>query len=81
MTEPFRRVVTGHDARGLAMVKSVDTFTPKRIPSGDADFTQVWTTASVPADNNDESDGARRDVGLTLKGGSAIRVVDMLPGK
>ena len=81
MTEPFRRIVTGHDAGGLAIVKSVDTFTPRRIPSGDADFAQVWTTASVPADNNDESDGGKRDVGLTLRGGSAIRVVDMLPGR
>ena len=81
MTEPFRRIVTGHDAQGLAIVKSVDTYTPKRIPSGDADFQQVWTTAAVPADNNDESDGGLRDVGLTLRGGSAIRVVDMLPGK
>jgi quercetin dioxygenase-like cupin family protein len=81
MTEPFNRIVTGHDAKGLAIVKSVDTYTPKRIPSGDADFTQVWTTGAVPADNNDESDGGKRDVGLTLNGGSAIRVVDMLPGK
>jgi quercetin dioxygenase-like cupin family protein len=81
MTEPFRRIVTGHDAQGLAIVKSVDTLVPKRIPSGDADFAQIWTTAAVPADNNDDSDGALRDVGQTLKGGSAVRVVDLLPGK
>lgn len=81
MSTSFRRIVTGHDSRGEAIVKSVDTFTPKLIPSGDAEFAQVWTTAAVPADNNDETDGGLRDVGLTLRGGSAIRVVDMLPGK
>ena len=30
-------------------------------------------------ENNDETDGRYRDAGLTLNGGSVIRVVDMLP--
>ena len=81
MSTAFRRVVTGHDSKGAAIVKSVDTLSPKLIPSGDAAFAQVWTTATVPADNSDETDGALRDVGLTLRGGSAVRVVEMLPGK
>jgi quercetin dioxygenase-like cupin family protein len=34
----------------------------------------------VPADNNDETDGAIRDAGLTLPGGSVIRIVDLGPG-
>ncbi len=81
MSTSFRRVVTGHNSEGEAIVKSVDTLLPTLIPSGDAEFAQVWTTEAVPADNNDETDGGLRDVGLTLRGGSAIRVVDMLPGK
>ncbi len=51
------------------------------IPSGDASFRLVWTTGTVPADNNDESDGRMRDAGLTLDKRSVIRIVDMLPGK
>jgi quercetin dioxygenase-like cupin family protein len=51
------------------------------IPSGDASFLLMWTTQSVPADNNDETDGRQRDAGLTLNHGSVIRIVDMLPGK
>ena len=35
----------------------------------------------MPADNNDETDGTMREAGLTLNGGSVIRIVDMLPGK
>jgi len=77
---PVRRVVTGHSAAGRAMFKSDDAFTPAPIPSGDANFSLIWTTPTVPADNNDETDGRARDAGLTLNQGSVIRVVDMLPG-
>jgi quercetin dioxygenase-like cupin family protein len=78
---PIQRVVTGHDADGRAVFKSED-FTPARmIPSGDAAFLLLWTTATVPADNNDEIDGRERDAGLTLNNGSVFRIVDMLPGK
>ncbi|UVO54339.1 cupin domain-containing protein [Sphingomonas sp. SUN039] len=76
-----QRVVTGHDANGRAIVKSEDRSPTRMIPSGDAAFLQIWTTPAVPADNNDETDGRHREVGLTLMGGSAARVVDMLPGQ
>lgn len=76
-----QRVVTGHDATGRAIFKSEDLAPTKIIPSGDAAFLLIWTTATVPADNNDETDGRERDAGLTLDQGSVIRIVDMLPGK
>ena len=79
--QPIQRVVTGHDERGRAVFKSEDVSPTKLIPSGDASFLLIWTTATVPADNNDETDGRHRDAGLTLEGGSVIRIVDMLPGK
>ena len=78
---PVQRVVTGHDANGRAVFKSEDVTPTRMIPSGDASFVLVWTTATVPADNNEETDGRLRDAGLTLNQGSVIRVVDMLPGK
>lgn len=78
---PVQRVVTGHDANGRAVFKSEDAEPTRMIPSGDASFLLIWTTATVPADNNDETDGRHREAGLTLEGGSVIRVVDMLPGK
>lgn len=76
-----QRVVTGHDAAGRAVFRSDDVAPTKLIPSGDASFLLVWTTETVPADNNDETDGRLREAGLTLNQGSVIRVVDMLPGK
>jgi quercetin dioxygenase-like cupin family protein len=76
-----QRVVTGHDTHGRAVFKSEDLTPTKMIPSGDASFVLMWTTPTVPADNNDETDGRERDAGLTLNQGSVIRIVDMLPGK
>jgi len=77
---PVRRVVTGHDAEGRAVFRSDERFSAQEIPSGDAAFALLWTTAAVPADNNDETDGREREAGLTIHRGSVIRIVDMLPG-
>ena len=80
MSSAIRRIVTGHDDGGRAVIRSDDTVTPQRIPSGDAAFALLWSTDTVPANNNDETDGREREVGLTLNKGSVIRIVDMLPG-
>lgn len=77
---PVQRVVTGHDAAGRAIFVSEDFAQPQPIASAPADFLLMWTTATVPADNNDETDGRERDAGLTLNAGSVIRIVDMHPG-
>jgi len=77
---PVRRVVTGHDGDGRAVLRSDDRFETRLIPGGDAAFALLWATETVPADNNDETDGRLRDAGLTLEAGSVIRVVDMMPG-
>jgi len=76
-----QRVVTGHDAHGRARFRSEDFEPTRMVPSGDASFLTIWTTATVPADNNDETEGRDRATGTTLNGGSVIRIVDMLPGK
>ena len=77
----MRRIVTGHDEHGHAVFRSIDELSPENIPSGDAAFATIWSTAEVPVDLNDETDGGTCDVGLTLNGGSVIRIVDMLPGR
>ena len=80
MQLPIRRVVTGHDKNGTAVFVTDNVYETIVIPSGDAAMATVWTTTTVPADLNDETDGRERDAGTTLKEGSVIRVVDMLPG-
>lgn len=78
---PVQRVVTGHDDDGRARFRSEDVEPTRLVPSGDAAMLTIWTTATVPADNNDDSEGRDRPAGTTLNGGSVIRIVDMLPGK
>jgi quercetin dioxygenase-like cupin family protein len=80
MSEKIRRVVTGHNAEGQALFAFDEEYETIVIPTGDAAMATIWTTATVPADCNDDTDGRLRDAGTTLKGGSVIRVVDMLPG-
>ena len=80
MASSFRRIVTGHDVDGRSIVRSDEVLTPTPIPGGDADFQLVWTTPAVPVDLNSDTDGIA-EAGLTLRGGSVIRIVDMLPGR
>lgn len=80
MDKSFRRIVTGHDDRGLAVIASDEVLTPKPIDTGDAEFQLVWATPTVPVDLNAGDDGMLA-AGKTIHGGSVIRIVDMLPGK
>jgi len=80
MLSKFRRVVTGHTQEGTAIYVSDEAFETEIVPTGDAKMSLVWTTGELPADLNDDTDGRAREAGVTLDGGSVIRVVDMLPG-
>jgi len=80
MSSAFRRVVTGHDGSGRAVIAIDGPITPVPIASGDAAFALIWTSPVLPADCNDDTDGRTRPAGLTLHGGSVVRMVDMLPG-
>lgn len=77
---PFRRIVTGHDEKGRAVVRSDEVFDLESVANGIAYFGLVWTAPDLPVNNNDETDGRSRDAGLTLKGGSVIRISDASPG-
>ena len=77
---PVRRVVTGHDDAGKAIVIADDTFVGRPNPAGTSILTVLWTSSGAPADNDDATDGRDAQVELTLPGGSVLRTVDMLPG-
>ena len=80
MTLQLRRVVTGHDANGRAVVK-IDEISQNQ-PSGRPGRSAcvVWTTESFPVDNINDEDGGKRQVGTTLKNGTVFRVVEFAPG-
>ncbi len=80
MTVKVRRVVTGHDGSGRAVVK-IDEVS-KNIVSNrpGASACVVWTTDTIPADNSGDFDGAARKIGTTLPGGTVFRVIEFSPG-
>jgi quercetin dioxygenase-like cupin family protein len=77
----IRRVVTGHDAQGKAVVK-IDA------PCGD--FVQarpngfvynIWTTDTHPANNDGDADAGRRPGVFTMvPDGTVFRILDFHPG-
>jgi quercetin dioxygenase-like cupin family protein len=76
----IRRVVTGHDAEGRAVVK-IDEVAENVISNRPgAQSAVIWTTESFPVDNNGDSDEALRETGTTLPGGTVFRVVEFSPG-
>ena len=77
---PVRRVVTGHDAAGKAVVIDDAVLHGQTNPTGTTTLTVVWTSLGLPVDNDEVGNGSDGQVALTLPGGSVIRMVDMLPG-
>jgi mannose-6-phosphate isomerase-like protein (cupin superfamily) len=80
MTVKVRRVVTGHDNSGRAIV-NIDEVT-KNVQSArpGASASVIWTTEGFPVDNSGNEDASGRKVGTTLAGGTIFRVVEFGPG-
>jgi hypothetical protein len=82
MAKKIRRVVTGHDKSGKAVV-TIDGG-PKRIqtPPGGITDTLLWVTEATPARFLDDKDAGDRDVGIPPPSkGSIFRVVEFAPEK
>ena len=82
-TAPFRRIVTGHDAEGNAIVQ--EDRPPPRVQRIGGEigpiFYEVWNTRETPA-RIDRASGEPAEDGITLappKNGTRIRVLDIPP--
>ncbi len=80
MAVQVRRIVTGHDANGRAVV-TIDEVS-KNITSNrpGASASVVWTTESFPVNNTGDADEGLRKVGTTLQNGTVFRVIEFAPG-
>jgi quercetin dioxygenase-like cupin family protein len=76
----IRRVVTGHDDSGRAVV-AIDEISRNvisRRPQHESCV--VWSTGSFPSDNAGQQDGGARPVASTDPNGSVFRIVEYGPG-
>ena len=76
-----RRVITGHDAAGRAVVQIDEVAAHAFVGRPGATACNVWTTEGFPANNDGEEDaGRRKGVGTTLPNGTIFRVIEFAPG-
>jgi quercetin dioxygenase-like cupin family protein len=80
MTLKIRRVVTGHDASGHAIIKIDEVAENLVSPRPGATACVVWTTEGFPVDNTGEEDAGLRKTGTTLDNGTVFRILELAPG-
>jgi mannose-6-phosphate isomerase-like protein (cupin superfamily) len=80
MALQFRRVVTGHDADGRAVVKIDEIGKNLASSRPGATAAVVWTTEGFPVDNTGEEDAGLRRTGTTLDNGTVFRILELAPG-
>jgi hypothetical protein len=80
MTLKVRRVITGHDSNGKAIVKIDEVVGDLKVGRPGAMVAPIWTTEGFPVNNDGQDDAAKRQVGTTLGGGTILRVVEFSPG-
>jgi quercetin dioxygenase-like cupin family protein len=80
MALQVRRVVTGHDSDGRAIV-SIDEMSKNLVSGRPGQMgCVVWTTQGFPVDNTGSDDAGLRKTGTTLQNGTVFRVVEFGPG-
>jgi quercetin dioxygenase-like cupin family protein len=80
MAFQVRRVVTGHDNSGKAIVKIDEIVSNVRQGRPGALAAAIWTTEGFPVNNDGQEDAGARPVQTTLPGGTIFRVVEFSPG-
>ena len=81
MTFPLRRIVTGHDEHGNAIVKIDEIAQHWREGRPGGTILNVWTTDTAPANNSLDTDGGMREGKFTMiPNGSVFRILDFKPG-
>jgi quercetin dioxygenase-like cupin family protein len=80
MTLQVRRVVTGHDQSGRAIVLIDDVAKTQQGTRPGISPSVIWTTETFPVDNSSNGDAGTRKVGTTLIGGTVFRVIEFSPG-
>ena len=76
-----RRVITGHDASGKAVVAIDEVATHLFQGRAGATGCNVWTTEGFPVNNDGNDDaGQRKGVTTTIPNGTIFRILEFAPG-
>jgi hypothetical protein len=82
VSHQFRRIVTGHDEQGRAIIQSdAPPARVKTLSNGGPTFYEIWNTRDTPA-HIDRASGEPAEDGISLtppKRGTRIRVLDIPP--
>jgi len=80
MSLKIRRVVTGHDDGGKAVVQ-IDEICGNVISRRERHHScVVWSTASFPVDNAGQEDESTRPISITPPEGTVFRIIEYGPG-
>ena len=80
MSLKIRRVITGHDELGRAVVK-IDEIAKNVVSHRQGVASSViWSTDTFPVVNEGDDDLGQRKTGTTLENGTVFRVVRYEPG-
>jgi quercetin dioxygenase-like cupin family protein len=80
MALTVRRVITGHDDKGRAIVKIDEVAAHAFSGRPGATACNVWTTEGFPVNNDGAADEGLRKAGTTLPNGTIFRVIEFAPG-
>ena len=81
MSLTVRRVVTGHDENGRAIVSINETFKNVVQTRPGAHAAVIWTSEGFPVDNDGSADTSGRKIGIaTIDNGTVFRVMSFGPG-
>jgi len=80
MALQVRRVVTGHDKDGRAIVQIDETSQNLRSARPGATACVIWTSEGFPIDNTGTEDEGLRETGTTHENGTVFRILELQPG-
>ena len=80
MSHTIRRVVTGHDGKGTAIIAIDGKAKNVRHSANGITSTLMWVEDETPSDNSGAADKADRQIGVAPpEGGSVFRIVEFPP--
>jgi quercetin dioxygenase-like cupin family protein len=80
MALQMRRVITGHDDAGRAIVQIDDIVENSFEGRPGATVYPVWSSEGFPVNNDGQEDEGQRKTGTTLPNGMIFRVLEFAPG-